>query len=81
MPKGTISFKRYAKGKYFAWVKGELDYHDAVQWALNRCVDLKVTFDEEAFQTELRQRGVPEEAIKEYLRSYTTSNDTYGGIS
>ncbi len=70
----VISVKRYAAGKVFGHTEGHPEHADAVRVALGKALVVEPRIDLERFERVLREQGVPEAAIREYVAE-TSVND------
>ena len=73
----NVTLKRYPQGKYRIYAKGDPAYKQAAEHCLKLCVEVYPKIDPDKFIELMREKGVPERAIREYLESCEISDDTY----
>jgi hypothetical protein len=68
--------KGYAAGKVELTAAGDPRYVEQAAAACEACLRVEPVVDRSRFAQILREKGVPEEAIREYLRSLKISDDS-----
>jgi hypothetical protein len=72
-----VFMRRYAAGKCFAFTAGDPRYAKEAEVAMRRSVSLHTVFSPEQFLAEMRKNGVPDEISAAYIRSASTTDETY----
>ena len=72
-----VFMRRYAAGKCFAFAAGDARYAKEAQAAMQRAISLCLAFSPQQFLEAMRKSGVPDDVIAAYVKTVTTSDETY----
>ena len=73
----TVIIKRYAAGKAFACATGDRAFSATAGDALARSLVMDIRVDRERFVAFMRERGVPEQVIEDYVESMRITDEAW----
>lgn len=75
---GFCHVRGHAQGKFAVSTRGDPQYKDAVEDAAGGAIgDVVVQFNKEKFESMLKEKGIPEERIKEFMANLFIDDETY----
>jgi hypothetical protein len=76
-PVRRVCVKKYAAGKSYAWISGPDEYAAVAGQCLIRSFSTISYIIEDSFRRRMREKGVPDDVIEEFLRGASVDDEAY----